>query len=638
MKTLKAFSKILSLIFFLFSNSINAQISLTIDNTLTDGNNHSCVPITVENFNDVIGFQFSVQWNPNELTFDSLSNFALDNITFNAMQADDGMLAIIWDDSDLEGQSLADETILFEICMTANGNPEDVFALNFSNTPTPCTFVQFDGISLLESVANKTNGSITVASPLAITNISTTNADCFGNETGSIDVEVTGATPPYTFTWNPTQPNSSSIENVSAGIYSLTITDNLGETITTTIEITQPGSALGLDEVVLPNITCDMPTGTLEIIAAGGTPPYIFQFNGEENSSGVFENIAAETYSLTIVDANECTSESTIEIPVPNGLTALILGDTFSCNEPILLTTIQGNFSYEWFFNDTPLNVNQNNLEVTETGTYQVEVTNNEACRDTASIQVLFPPPIQANIDASAFEICPNGTVDLIPMGGETYQWMGQNLVVNSTQTATFFPDESGLFIFELVATDIYSCQADTASTEILVFEPQGMVAQDTCIAIRGIAELEAFNGISYFWSSNDYPVSNNTIANPTAEPEESTSYSVTIEDENNCLVVDSILVEVIDNPLDFVDAINVITPNGDGENDFLEFNNLEKFPINRIVVFNRWGGEVYRSVQYKNDWGGTYNGKKLPTGDYYYILSVADQQLKSTLTILNNE
>ena len=69
--------------------------------------------------------------------------------------------------------------------------------------------------------------------------------------------------------------------------------------------------------------------------------------------------------------------------------------------------------------------------------------------------------------------------------------------------------------------------------------------------------------------------------------------------------------------------GVNVITPNGDGVNDYLIFPCLESgaYLNNEIIIFNQWGDQVYRDYNYQNDWSGTYNGKDLPVGTYYYVL-----------------
>ena len=83
----------------------------------------------------------------------------------------------------------------------------------------------------------------------------------------------------------------------------------------------------------------------------------------------------------------------------------------------------------------------------------------------------------------------------------------------------------------------------------------------------------------------------------------------------------------------------NAITPNDDGKNDFLMIDNLDKYPKNELIIFNRWGDILYKSKNYNNDWNGTnQSGEPLPEGTYYYVLrlSLNDAQiLRGDLTIL---
>lgn len=79
----------------------------------------------------------------------------------------------------------------------------------------------------------------------------------------------------------------------------------------------------------------------------------------------------------------------------------------------------------------------------------------------------------------------------------------------------------------------------------------------------------------------------------------------------------------------DRCDVPSVITPNGDKVNDFLVIPclyDLNVFPRSQLLVFNRWGDEVFRSsIPYRNNWGGTYNGQDLPPGTYFYIMNFGD-------------
>lgn len=73
----------------------------------------------------------------------------------------------------------------------------------------------------------------------------------------------------------------------------------------------------------------------------------------------------------------------------------------------------------------------------------------------------------------------------------------------------------------------------------------------------------------------------------------------------------------------------NIITPNGDGDNDAFVIPCLDGYPNNEIRVYNRWGDLVYRKDGYANDWEGTFNGALLPSGTYFYILRLSPQDTK---------
>ena len=83
----------------------------------------------------------------------------------------------------------------------------------------------------------------------------------------------------------------------------------------------------------------------------------------------------------------------------------------------------------------------------------------------------------------------------------------------------------------------------------------------------------------------------------------------IQVGDENDCFVP------------------TIFTPNGDGVNDLLTIPCLEtdRFPGNRIVVFNVWGDAVFEAGPYENDWDGTRDGKELPVGTYYYVVDFGD-------------
>jgi len=98
------------------------------------------------------------------------------------------------------------------------------------------------------------------------------------------------------------------------------------------------------------------------------------------------------------------------------------------------------------------------------------------------------------------------------------------------------------------------------------------------------------------------------------------------VEDADNCKDIDSITVTVDERFSEDGPFIpSGISPNGDGVNDFWYIRWLYRFPENEVSILNRWGDAVYKTDNYQNDWYGTWNGKTLPEGTYYYILRILE-------------
>ncbi|RDC57486.1 gliding motility-associated C-terminal domain-containing protein [Pedobacter chinensis] len=80
----------------------------------------------------------------------------------------------------------------------------------------------------------------------------------------------------------------------------------------------------------------------------------------------------------------------------------------------------------------------------------------------------------------------------------------------------------------------------------------------------------------------------------------------------------------------------NILTPNGDGKNDFFFINGLEKYPANKLTIFDRGGRKLYSTANYQNNWDGYFNGKPLMEDTYYYILDLGvDGTIKGFISIL---
>ncbi len=137
--------------------------------------------------------------------------------------------------------------------------------------------------------------------------------------------------------------------------------------------------------------------------------------------------------------------------------------------------------------------------------------------------------------------------------------------------------------------------------------------------------------GGDFLWSP-DTGLSCITCSNPVASPGVNTLYFVTYTSELGCEVSDSVTVRVFDK------LPNTITPDGDGINDVWNIPEIGKYPNALVIIYNRWGNEVYQSTGYHDPWDGTNGGKELPTGSYFYLIDYktsGKENLNGTVNII---
>ncbi|NDB35506.1 MAG: adhesin, partial [Flavobacteriia bacterium] len=149
--------------------------------------------------------------------------------------------------------------------------------------------------------------SVVITQPQAGLALSTTqvNVLCFGNNTGSINLTVTGGTAPYTYAWS-NNTTAQDPQNLTAGSYTVTVTDANGCTSTATVTITEPATAVTVSATA-QNILCLNGTGGVSSTPAGGVPPYTFSWTNNATTQNI-TGLQAGTYTVTVMDANGCTA------------------------------------------------------------------------------------------------------------------------------------------------------------------------------------------------------------------------------------------------------------------------------------------------------------------------------------------
>ncbi len=387
---------------------------------------------------------------------------------------------------------------------------------------------------------------MTITQPAALTASITaqTNVSCFGGSNGSATATPVGGTAPYTYLWNDPAPaqNTATATALTAGTWTVTVTSTGGCTTTASATITQPASALTSSISAQTNVSCfGGSNGSATVTATGGTAPYGYLWNdpAPAQTTATCTALTAATWTVTVTDANSCTSTSNVTITQPTALTASITAQTnVSCNGgtngTATVTAAGGTAPYTYLWNDPAPAQTTATATSLIAGTWTVTVTSTGGCTATASVTITQPAVlavVMTGANASCNGTC-NGTGIATPSGGTSpynYSWNDPGFQTAATATGLC----AGTF--NVTVTDANSCTVSGIRT---VTQPSAIVLSTstvsaTCGNSDGSATVTASGGTSpytYLW--NDPAPAQTT---PTATGLASGSYSVTVTDNVGC-------------------------------------------------------------------------------------------------------
>ena len=603
------------------------------------------VPVQVRQFTDVVSVQFTLQWDPTIITYLGTEAYGLPGLSefnFGEPEVAQGRLTFVWFDGQVAGVSLADDTVIFAVRFQAIGENGESSPISFIDTPTPIQIGVIDGVEILEIEGDFVDGSVTIEAeddPLAVS-AATVDNNCFGESQGSITPTVTGGVMPYNYSWigpggfTSTAPQ---LDNLPAGNYELTVTDQEGEILSMVYTISAP-PLLQVSSLEIQASDCDTNNGSIQIEATGGTPPYQYDFGSGFGSSNQIMDLAGGSYPLIIQDDLGCELDTTVQVIQTNAPTVTLGEDIRLCPEETitLLAETLDEVSYAWFRDGQALNDTAANIEANQAGIYEVVVTTADGCSasDQLMVSVALLPELDLGADTS---ICPKTTFFLLADGNfTTYAW-----ALNGESTGSDNPElaVSAAGVYTVTATSDDGCVlSDTVSIDFISFPTT--VGPDTTIVAGEPLQLQATGGNAYQWVGS-IEFSCTDCPNPLVMPLSSTSVAVDITSVEGCVLTETLTIEVEEAPELDVNIVNFISPNDDGKNDVLFFRGLDNYPTNQLSIFNRWGDLLYSKPNYQQDgiyWDATYKGQLLPAGIYYYVLQVGTtaQPIKSSLTIVH--
>jgi gliding motility-associated-like protein len=255
-------------------------------------------------------------------------------------------------------------------------------------------------------------------------------------------------------------------------------------------------------------------------------------------------------------------------------------------------------------------------LKMTDAGKYSVVAISDKGCSNSGATTLTVFPSVQATVSNSS-TICEGTVENLFATGGTEYLWSpSKGLSDPTVSNPQAQPLDSTLY--QVKVSNQYGCY-DSARVALNVLKkpradagPDKRTKSGIPIQLNGSA---SGHDVSWFWTPSNVadPSSLTTVANPS----QTTTYTLHVVSGAGCgSSTDDVEVRVYEIP-------NAFSPNGDGINDNWTFKSPDAFSSAIIEVFNRYGQIVFRSNGYSKPWDGTYNGRQIPVGTYYYIIDL---------------
>jgi len=348
---------------------------------------------------------------------------------------------------------------------------------------------------------------VTITEPLLLTaSASGTNVNCFNGSNGTASVLAEGGTAPYSYLWS-NGATTSSINDLAAGIYNVTVTDDNGCTAQASYQVTKPEwltrGATGT------STTC---ANSATVVPSGGTAPYTYLWSNGATSQTI-TSLPAGTYNVTVTDDHGCTTSASVTVTAAEAFNPSASVTDVSCfngsNGKITVTNVNATAPFSYSINGIDFRT-INTFDSLPAGTYTITVRDAFGC--TGFVEKVITQPTQLLVSEGPVQrtcIGSNtGSISLLVSGGSpsySYLWTGPGSY-SSTQ-----PSVSGLAAgnYYVIVTDSKGCTASLPVT-VLSFPATTVNVNVTNVACRGDANGSidltvsggAGSGFNYLWNN----------------------------------------------------------------------------------------------------------------------------------------
>lgn len=365
--------------------------------------------------------------------------------------------------------------------------------------------------------------------------INATNASCYNSNNGVAIANVNGGSTPYTYQWS-NGGTSQTISGLSAGTYSVVVTNADGCVKTEAVTIIQP--TLLNTSVSHKDVLCyGGYTGTASATALGGTAPYSFTWNTGAITQTV-SGLGTGNYFVVIKDANGCSNTQNVFINQPTKVVSSISSfNNISCNGSAngtaTATAIGGTAPYSYLWNNGQTTQTVTNLNM---GNHSVTISDSLGCTSTISVAISEPPAITSLMNVNHVKCygMNNGSASATISGGNpSYSYLWSN---GETGSAI---NNLSVGSYSVVVTDAKGC---TKSSGVTISQPAILLQNITNVQHAtcnqgndGSAAVIVSGGITpytYLWSNGQTTSAANMLI--------AGNYSVLATDANGCTVANT--------------------------------------------------------------------------------------------------
>ena len=395
------------------------------------------------------------------------------------------------------------------------------------------------------------------------------------------------------------------------GVVNFCISDNRNITLSGAVQTGYTNPAFQWQQSLDNGITwTDIPGANSNSYAKTFSSFGTFQYRmaaAEAGNIGIARCRVASNVLTVIIDS--------IPVPAAGSTSPVCVGSTVTLSS-------KGGAQYAWTgpngFTAAVASPVINNTTLANSGKYYVQVTTMGGCVNKDSTVVSVSPlPIAdaGNNDA----ICEGNTVTLQASGGATYNWLPATGLSNAAIAAPV-ASPAVTTLYTVTVTNASNCQATDTVRITVLKKPVADAGADKKMVEGQTVSLSGVTGgdvSNYFWTPPLY-INDPLSLTPVVSPPGDQLYTLHVASGNGCgIATDDVFVRVFKKII----VPNAFSPNNDAINDKWIIDGLDTYPESVTEVYNRWGQLVFRSKGYAVAWNGTYNGKPLPAGTYYYMI-----------------